>query len=69
MAIIHDKGQNWFRFMLVKYLIIPLEHKRIKRKTKKYWDELEAAQKTGDLRLILRAGAKLNQALLKYYPQ
>lgn len=48
------------------FVIVP-EHRKIKRRTRLYWEELEAAKKAGITKDIIIASIRLNQALLKYH--
>lgn len=60
---------NKIAFPIFRIFVILPEHKRIKKDTKKEWEELDKAIVNGSNAEITKAGIKLNQALSKYHPQ
>lgn len=61
----------WVRliFPLYRAFFIVPKHRAVKRKTKKYWDEFDAACKSQDKARIDKAAISLNQALQEFFPQ
>jgi hypothetical protein len=60
---------NRILFPVYRVFFIRPVHKRMKKKTKVFWDALEAAKKSGDKTEIIKAAIRLNQSLSEFHQQ
>lgn len=57
------------KFWFYRLFVIVPSHRKIKRLTRVYWEDFEKAKKSDDIKEVLTAAIRLNQALEEYRQQ